>query len=82
MLVSFYRPQGKRYKILCEAKAFPSDQYAFETQVKFHGLNPADTVIEVSPREGEYHLRPEDSIATIKKHGESVALDLCGGIKF
>jgi kynureninase len=82
LMVSFYRPTKQRYKIICEAKAFPSDQYAFETQVKFHGLNPSDAVIEVSPRNGEYHLRTEDIVATINKHGDSVALVLFGGINY
>ena len=48
-MVTFYRPTKQRYKIICEAKAFPSDQYAFETQAKYHGYDPADAVIEVSP---------------------------------
>lgn len=51
LMVSFYRPKGKRVKLLCEGKAFPSDQYALETQVKFHGLNPEDTIVELYPRE-------------------------------
>lgn len=82
LMVSFYRPTKQRFKIICEAKAFPSDQYAFETQVKFHGLNPSDSVVEVSPREGEYHLRTEDIISTIRKHGDSVAVVLFGGVNY
>jgi kynureninase len=82
LMVSFYRPTKQRFKIICEAKAFPSDQYAFETQAKFHGLNPSDAVIEVSPREGEYYLRTEDIISTIKKHGDSVAVVLFGGVNY
>ncbi|HEX6847805.1 MAG TPA: kynureninase, partial [Chitinophagaceae bacterium] len=54
LMVSFYRPTKGRYKIICEAKAFPSDQYAFETQAKYHGYDPGDAVIEVSPRANEY----------------------------
>ena len=53
MMVSFYKPVGKRNKILCEAKAFPSDQYMFETHVKSRGLNPDEVMIEVAPRDGE-----------------------------
>ena len=56
LMVSFYRPTKERYKIICEAKAFPSDQYAFESQARYHGLNPDDVVIEVAPREGEHTL--------------------------
>ncbi len=82
LMVSFYRPTKQRYKIICEAKAFPSDQYAFETQAKYHGFNPADAVIEVSPREGEYILRIEDILSTIKQHGNSVAVVLFGGVNY
>lgn len=82
LMVSFYRPTRQRYKIICEAKAFPSDQYAFETQAKYHGFNPEEAVIEVSPREGEYTLRTEDIVSTIKKHGDSVAVVLFGGVNY
>ena len=82
MLVSFYRPTVKRYKIICEAKAFPSDQYMFETHVKHHNYNPDDTVIEVSPRQGEHTLRTEDIIAAIEQHGEEAALVLFSGINY
>ena len=60
LMVSFYRPTKQRYKIICEAKAFPSDQYAMESQVKFHGYDYKDAVIEVTPREGEQHIHTED----------------------
>lgn len=82
MLVTFYRPSSTRYKIICEAKAFPSDQYAFETQVKFHGFDPAEAIIEVAPREGEHTLRTEDIIATINRHADTTALVLFGGINY
>jgi kynureninase len=82
LMVSFYRPTKQRYKIICEAKAFPSDQYAFETQAKYHGFDPAEAVIEVSPREGEYTLRTEDIISTIQKHSDSVAVVLFGGVNY
>ena len=82
MLVSFYRPAGKRFKIICEAKAFPSDQYAFETHVRHHGFDPEKAVIEVKPREGELTLRTEDIISVIQEHGEETALVLFGGINY
>jgi kynureninase len=82
LMVSFYRPTKQRYKIICEAKAFPSDQYAMESQVKYHGLKYEEAVIEVSPREGEYALRTEDIISTIQQHGDSVALVLFGGVNY
>ena len=66
LLVSFFEPKGKRTKILCEAKAFPSDQYALSSQIDFHGLN-AENLVEIGPREGEYTIREEDIIDKIKK---------------
>src|SRR6218665_132731 len=82
MLVSFYRPTKKRFRIICEAKAFPSDQYAFETHVKHHGFDPSDAIIEVSPREGEVTLGTEDIVRAIEKHGDETALVLFGGINY
>jgi len=60
MMVSFYKPEGKRNKILIEADAFPSDRYAVESQIKFHGLSPQDCLIELKAREGETCLREEE----------------------
>lgn len=82
LMVTFYRPTRQRYKIICEARAFPSDQYAFETQATYHGLDPAKAVIEVAPRDGEYSLRTEDIISVIRQHGDSVALVLFGGVNY
>ncbi len=82
LMVSFYRPTKQRYKIICEVKAFPSDQYAMETQVKYHGFNYEDAVIEVQPRAGEYAIRTEDILSVIEQHGDSVALVLFGGVNY
>jgi kynureninase len=82
LMVSFYRPDKKRYKILCEAKAFPSDQYALESQVRFHGLDPADAIIEVEPAPGEYAIRHEDILTAVDKHKDSLALILIGGVNY
>lgn len=82
LMVSFYRPTPQRYKIICEAKAFPSDQYALESQVKFHGFKPEEAIVEVGPREGEYVIRPEDILAAIEKHGNETALILFGGVNY
>jgi kynureninase len=82
LMVSFYQPTAQRFKIICEAKAFPSDQYALESQVKFHGLNYEDAVIEVAPRAGEHTIRLEDILATIEQHKDSVALVLFGGVNY
>lgn len=82
LLVSFYQPTKTKYKILCEAKAFPSDQYALESQVKFHGFNYEDAVIEVAPREGEHTIRTEDIIQAIEEHKNELALVLFGGVNY
>ena len=82
MMVSFYRPAGKRYKILCEAKAFPSDQYALESQVRFHGYDPEDAIIEVSPRAGEHSMREEDIFRIIEEQGDEIALIMFGGVNY
>lgn len=82
MMVSFYRPSAQRYKILLEAGAFPSDQYAVESQVRFHGYDPEDAIIEVKPRPGEETLRMEDIIASMQNHKEEIALVLFPGIQY
>ena len=82
MMVSFYRPQGKRNKIICEAKAFPSDQYVFETHLKSLGLNPSDAIIEVGPPPGMHTIRTEDILHTIDKHRDETALVLFSGINY
>jgi kynureninase len=82
MMVSFYRPTKERFKILCEARAFSSDQYAIESQVKHHGYTPTEAIIEVAPRAGEHCIRHEDIISTIEKYGDSIALVLIGGVNF
>ncbi|HLV46694.1 MAG TPA: kynureninase [Flavobacterium sp.] len=82
MMVSFYRPTAKRFKIICEEKAFPSDQYMLQSQVAFHGLEPKETIVEVKRREGEHNLRNEDIIAKIKEVGDELALVLIGGLNY
>jgi kynureninase len=82
LMVSFYQPTAKRYKILCEAKAFPSDQYALESQVRFHNLDPEDAIIEISPREGEHTIRHEDILQAIQEHGDELALIMIGGVNY
>lgn len=82
LMVSFYQPKGKRFKIIMEGGAFPSDQYAIESQVKFHGFNPKEAIIEVFPRNGEEILRTEDIVAKIKENGDEIALVLFGGINY
>lgn len=82
LMVSFYRPSNQRYKIICEAKAFPSDQYALESQVKHHGLDPETTIIEISPRAGEHCISHEDIYAAIATHKDELALVLFGGVNY
>ena len=82
LMVSFYRPTSTRYKILCEKKAFPSDQYALESQVKFHGYDPKDAIIEIAPREGDHLITDEDILDTIRKHGNEIALVMIGGVNY
>lgn len=82
LMVSFYRPSGNRYKILCEAKAFPSDQYALESQVRFHGYLPEDAIIEVAPREGEHLITEQDIYDIIADKGDEIALIMLGGVNY
>jgi kynureninase len=82
LMVSFYQPKGKRYKILCEGKAFPSDQYALESQVRFHGFSPNEAIIELHPRWGEHTLRTEDILQTIEQHASELALIMIGGVNY
>ena len=87
LMVSFYRPTQKRFKILMEGGAFPSDQYAVESQVKFHGFSPQDSIVEMIPRknkkeEGEEILRTEDITKKIEELGEELALVMFGGVNY
>ncbi len=101
MMDSFYKPTPSRYKILCEARAFPSDQvrftalvkssaiyllahcqYAFASQVRAHGLDPRNAILEMVPREGEFTLRQEDILDTLKREGSSIAIVLLSGVQY
>jgi len=82
LMVSFYRPTFERHKIVIEAGAFPSDQYAVGSQIKFHGFSIENSLIELKPREGETCLRTEDIEKTIVENGDSIALILLGGVNY
>ena len=82
LMVSFYRPTAKRFKILMEAGAFPSDQYAVESQVRFHGFDPKEAIVQVKPRDGEDCLRTEDILQVIENQEDTLALVLFGGINY
>lgn len=81
LMVSFYQPKGNRTKILCEKKAFPSDQYALMSQLEFHGYNK-DHLIEVGPREGEETIRHEDILKAIQENKDELALVFMGGVNY
>jgi kynureninase len=82
LLTTFYQPKGKWNKIICEAKAFCSDQYALETHVKQRGLNPGDVIIEIHPRPGEVTLHEEDILSAIDEHKDELALVFFGGVNY
>jgi kynureninase len=82
MLASFYQPEGKRKKILCEAKAFPSDQYMLHSHMKQKGFNPDDVIIAVKPRSNEVLIREEDILSAIQHHKHELALVLFGGVNY
>jgi len=82
MMVSFYRPTTQRHKIVIEGSAFPSDQYAVKSQIKFHGFDPTNSLIELCPRGGEATLRDADILAVIEREGASIALVMLGGVNY
>ncbi len=82
LMLSFYRPTKNRFKIIMEAGAFPSDQYAVETQVVSHSFSPDESIIELKPREGEKLLQTEDILSGIQEHSNELALVLLGGINY
>lgn len=82
LLISFYRPTPTRYRIIMEAGAFPSDQYAIETQVRMYGYDPADAIIEIAPREGAYTIDEQDILKAIEDAGDSLALVMFGGVNY
>jgi kynureninase len=82
MMVSFYRPTPRRNKILIEANAFPSDQYAVKSQIQYHGYDPAASLIEVAPRPDETAVRTEDLEKLIESEGENIALVMLGGVNY
>lgn len=82
LMVSFYRPNATRYKIVMEAGAFPSDQYAMESQVRWHGFEPDDAIIEIAPRDGEFNLRTEDILRVIEEQGDQTALVMFSGVNY
>ncbi len=82
MMISFYRPTPTRYKILIEEPAFPSDTYAVQTQLRYHGFDPRTGVVVAKPRENEQTVRLEDIEALLERHGSEIALVMLGGVNF
>ncbi len=82
MMVSFYRPTKSRYKILIEDHAFPSDHYAVESQVRFHGFDPEDAMLLAKPRDGEETFRTEDLLDLIEREGDQIALIMLPGVQY
>lgn len=82
LMVSFYQPKAKKFKILTEAGAFPSDQYILESQVKFHGLIPDEAILELVPRPNEHLLRTEDILQKIESHKDELALVMLSGLQY
>ena len=82
LFVSFYRPTEKRYKIISEARMFPSDRYLLETQARFHGFDPDDAIIEVGPRDGEWIIREQDILAAIDANADELAMVFFGGVNY
>ena len=82
MMVSFYKPTKTRYKIIVESDAFPSDKYAVESQLKFHGLDPKDGLILWKPRQGEELCRFEDLERIMATQGDEVALLMIGSTNY
>jgi len=82
LMVSFYQPTTTKYKIVIESDAFPSDRYAVQSQLKFHGFDPSEGLIEWKPRPGEDLLRIEDLETILTTEGDEIALLLIGGVNY
>jgi kynureninase len=82
MMVSFFKPNGDRRKVVIEKGSFPSDQYAIESQMRCHGIDPRDSLVELAPRDGDFSLRTDDIIEAIEHEGDAVAMVLLGGVNY
>ena len=82
LMVSFFRPTPARFKLLIECSAFPSDRYAAVSQLRFHGLDPDEALVEVERRPGENFLREEDVAQAIREAGDCLALALLPGVQY
>ena len=82
MMATFYHPTKSRFKILMEDPAFPSDTYAIKTQIVHHGLNPKDSLLLASPRQGEFIVQTDAILDLIERHRDELAVVLIGGVNF
>ena len=82
LLVSFYQPSKNRYKIMIEKDAFPSDHYAIQSQIRFHGYDPEQALVELVPRKDEKILRSDDILSSIQDHGDQLSLIYLGGVNY
>ena len=82
LMVSFYQPSKTKYKIIIEGDAFPSDRYAVQSQLSFHGFDPEEALIEWKPKEGKELLELEDLKSILDSQGDEVALLLIGGVNY
>ena len=82
LMVSFYQPSKTKYKIIIESDAFPSDRYAVQSQLSFHGFDPDEALIEWKPKEGKELLELEDLKSILDSQGDEVALLLIGGVNY
>lgn len=82
LLISFFRPTKRRFKIMFEANAFPSDIYAFKSQMEIHSIDPNEGLVMIHPRENEHYIRSEDIISKINEHGDSLAIILFSGVQY
>ena len=82
LMVSFYRPEGKKRKIVIEYDAFPSDVYAVKSQIEYHGGNPDTDLIYLKAREGEHTIRIEDIKAVLENQSDEIALIMLGGVNY
>jgi len=82
MMISFYRPEKKRYKIICEGGAFPSDQYALASQVTMHGFDPATSIVELFPLPGNTYVETSQVLDAINRHKDELALVMIGGVNY
>jgi kynureninase len=81
MMVSFYRPTKERNKIFIEGTAFPSDQYAVKSQLRFHGYDE-NSLLEIFPKQGDTYIKTEDILEVIEREGDKIALIMFAGVNY